>query len=93
MLFADRIRQLRRGKQLLQRQFAIARDIDRPLFSKIERNEYRAQSEQVVVIAKILKYNETKLLNLWLADQVTAMIAGDKTMADKALNIVKENIK
>jgi putative restriction endonuclease len=46
MLCADRIRQLRDKKQMLQRQFAAAMDIDRPLFSKIERGE----QEQIIAL-------------------------------------------
>lgn len=75
MLFADRIRQLRGEKQLVQRQFAAVMDIDTPRFSIIERSE----RERMIAIAKILEYDEIKLLTLWLADKITAVVADKKT--------------
>jgi transcriptional regulator with XRE-family HTH domain len=90
MLFADRIKQLREEKQMLQRHFAAAMDIDTPLFSKIERGERRAKREQVITIAKILKCDETELLTLWLADRIIEAIDNEKELAVKALNVVKK---
>ena len=92
MLFADRIRQLRGEEQSLQRQLAVARDIDTPLFSKIERGECRVKRKQVIAIAKILKYDETELLSLWLADRATAVVEDKQKLADKALDIAKRII-
>jgi len=33
-----------------------------------------------------------ELLTLWLADQVTAVVAKDKELSDKVLNIAKYNL-
>jgi len=93
MLFADKIKQLRDENQMLQRQFAAAMDIDTPLFSKIERGERRAKREQAIAIAKILKYNETELLTLWLADQIIEVIEDEKELAGKALIVAQKYIK
>jgi hypothetical protein len=62
------------------------------MYSKIEQGDCRAKREQVVIIAKLLQTGEKELLMLWLADQVTAVVADEKEIAEKALNIVKENI-
>ena len=93
MLFADKVRQLRDEKQLLQRNFAAAMDIDTPLFSKLERGERRAKREQVIAIAKILKYDETELLTLWLADKIIKAIGNEKELAGKAVKMVEKEVK
>jgi len=93
MLFAEKVRQLREEKQLLQRNFAAAVDIDTPLFSKLERGERRAKREQVVAIAKILKYDETELLTLWLADKIITAIGNEKELAEKALKVAEKEVK
>lgn len=64
MLFANKIRQLREEKQMLQRQFTSALEINTPMYSKIERGNRPAKCEQVVTIAKILTTDENELLTL-----------------------------
>lgn len=93
MLFADKIRQLREEKQLLQRQLASALEIDTPMYSKIERGERPAKREQVVLIAKLLNTDEKELLTLWLADQIFSLIEDKKKLATNALSIVLKNLK
>lgn len=93
MLFADRIRQLREEKQLLQRQLASALEIDTPMYSKIERGERPAKREQVIALAKILSTNETELLTLWLADKILGEIEDEAEIADKALKIAQQTLK
>lgn len=92
MLFTEQIKQLREQLRLPQRKLAEALDIDSATYCKIEKGERRAKREQVVVIAQILKTNVEELLSFWLADQVTAMVADEKQIADKVLNIAKENL-
>ncbi|KAA6326657.1 hypothetical protein EZS27_024266 [termite gut metagenome] len=92
MLFAERIKQLREEKQFLQRQLAATLEIDTPMYSKIERGDRRAKREQVVILATLLQTDQKELLTLWLADQVIAVITDEKELADKALNIAKQNI-
>jgi transcriptional regulator with XRE-family HTH domain len=91
MLFGNRIRQLREEKQMLQRQFAAALEIDTPMYSKIERGERRAKREQVVIIADLLEADKDGLLSLWLAEQVYNVVKDDE-YADKALNIVAKKL-
>ena len=92
-MFPERIKQLREEHQIPQRKMAAALDIDTATYCKYEKGERRPKREQVVIIAKLLQTDEKELLSLWLADQVTAVVANEKDIADKALNIVKENIK
>ena len=93
MLFADRIRQLREEKQLLQRQLASALEIDTPMYSKIERGDRPAKREQVIALANILTTNETELLTLWLADKILGEVVTETELADKALKIAQQTLK
>lgn len=93
MLFGNRIRQLREEKQMLQRQFASALEIDTPMYSKIERGERRAKREQVIALAKIFKVNPNEFLTLWIADRIIEAIKDEKELADKALIVTQEYLK
>ncbi len=93
MLFADKIRQLREQKQMLQRQLASALEIDTPMYSKIERGDRPAKREQVVILAKILSTNETELLILWLADKILGEIEAENELAERALKIAQQTLK
>ena len=93
MLFANKIRELRENKQMLQRHISAALDMDNAMYCKIERGDRRAKKEQISIIAEILQTDSEELLALWLADQVTAVIVEDKEIAEKVLSIAKENIK
>ena len=66
MLFANKLKELREEKQLLQRQLASALEIDTPMYSRIERGERKAKREQVILLAKFLDANEKEFLQLWL---------------------------
>jgi transcriptional regulator with XRE-family HTH domain len=92
MKFTERIKQLREERQMPQRQFAAALEIDTATYCKIEKGERRVKAEQVVVIADLLQTDKEELLALWLADQVAAVVADEKKVADKALNIAKKKI-
>ncbi len=93
MRFTERIKQLREERQMPQRQFAAALEIDTATYSKIEKGERRVKAEQVVIIAELLKTDKNELLALWLADQVSAVVTDEQSVADKALNIAKKNLK
>jgi len=92
MMFTEKIRQLREERQMPQRQFAAALEIDTATYCKIEKGERRVKREQVVIIAELLQTDEKELLSLWLADQLTAVVADEKELSNKALNIAKQNI-
>jgi transcriptional regulator with XRE-family HTH domain len=93
MQFTERIKQLREERQMPQRQFIAALEIDTATYCKTEKGERRVKAEQVVIIADLLKTDKDELLALWLVDQVTAVVADEKKVADKALNITKQKIK
>ncbi len=93
MTFTERIKPLREQCQLPQRKVAEALDIDSATYCKIERGERRVRKEQLSILAELLQTDEKELLTLWLADKVAAVVAGEKEIVDKVLNIAKENIK
>jgi transcriptional regulator with XRE-family HTH domain len=93
MTFTERIKQLREERQLPQRKVAEALDIDGATYCKIERGERRARKEHLSILADILQTDKEELLALWLADQVAAVVADEKKVADKALDIAKKNLK
>jgi hypothetical protein len=46
----------------------------------------------VLIIAKLLQTDEKELLSLWLAEQITAVMADDKELSNKVLDIAKKRI-
>lgn len=92
MLFANKLKELREQKRLLQRQLASALEIDTPMYSRIERGERKAKREQVILLAKLLGISEKELLQLWLADKVYDVLA-EEDCAYGVINMVAENIR
>jgi transcriptional regulator with XRE-family HTH domain len=78
MMFNERIKQLRDARRIPQRKLAAVLNIDTASYCKIERGERRARKEHIPLIAKILQSDTEELLTLWLADQVTEVVAEEK---------------
>ena len=92
-MFPEKIKQLREERQLPLRKLAAALDIDSATYWKIERGERRAKKEHIPVIAEFLQADPEELLKLWLADQVTAVVADEKKLSNEVLEIAKQNLK
>jgi transcriptional regulator with XRE-family HTH domain len=92
MMFTEQIKQLREKRQIPQRKLAAALDIDTATYCKYEKGERRPKREQVVIIADLLKTDKDELLTLWLADQVTAVVANEKELSNEVLKIAKKSI-
>jgi transcriptional regulator with XRE-family HTH domain len=92
MQFGERIRELREGQGLLQRQLAASLEIDTPMFSKIERGERKAKREQVEQLASLLHANLPDLLRIWLADQIIDLVKNEP-QATKALKTALKELK
>jgi transcriptional regulator with XRE-family HTH domain len=90
-MFAEKIRQLRESKQLLQRQISAALEMDNALYCKIEGGNRIARREQVIKLAELLDADQEELLKLWLADKVYDIV-GEETGANEVLNLVAESI-
>jgi transcriptional regulator with XRE-family HTH domain len=91
MIFANRIKELRESKQMLQRHISAALDIDNAMYCKIERGDRIARREQVIKLAELLGTDQEELLKLWLADKVYEIV-GEEDNANDVLNIVADNI-
>jgi len=92
MLFADKIRSLREEKKMLQRELAAALSVDTPMYSRIERGERPIKKEQIKILADILCTDESELLKLWLADQVSALLNGEEDIINDVLDIAKSGM-
>ena len=91
MLFADKIRQLRKDKKMLNRQLVFVLEIDTPMFSKIEWCDCPVKREQVVSIAEIFSTYETVLLTLWFADKIMEVVENKYLIANKILKILRSD--
>ena len=92
-MFNERIKQLRENRNIPQRKLAAAMDIDTASYCKIEKGERRTRKEHVLIIAELLHTDYEELLTLWLADQVTAVMADEKGLSNDVLEIAKQNLK
>jgi transcriptional regulator with XRE-family HTH domain len=91
-MFIERIKQLREERQLPLRKIAAALDIDSATYWKIEKGERRAKKKYIPIIAELLETDKNELLTLWLAEQVAAVVADEKNIANKVLDIAKQTI-
>ena len=91
MFLGKRIKELREGKGLLQRQLAAGLEIDTPMYSKIERGERRAKREQIIKLAEMLDTDKAELLTLWLVGQVYEIVK-DEEVAKAAINFVEKKL-
>jgi Helix-turn-helix. len=92
MLFANRIKQLREERELLQRHLAAALEIDTPMYSKIERGNRIAKREQVMKLAELLQTDRDELLSLWLAERILGLLEDEKELVRDVLDVVKKNM-
>ena len=53
MMFTEKIKQLREERQIPQRQFVAALEIDTATYCKIEKGERCVKREQIQIIAKL----------------------------------------
>lgn len=75
----------------MQRQIAALLDIDTPMYSRIERGERFAKEEHIHQLANFYSIDADELRQLWLADKVYDVIAGEEA-ANEVLDIVSEGI-
>ncbi|MBP8994686.1 MAG: helix-turn-helix transcriptional regulator [Bacteroidales bacterium] len=94
MLFTYRIKELGERKQMVQRQFAAALEIDitPPMYSEIECGDCRDKREQITIIARLLQIDDNELAILWFADKFIAIIGTEKDLAPKAFKIALKNV-
>lgn len=92
MIFGKKIKELREGQGLVQRQLAAIIEVDTPMYSKIERGERKAKREHVKLIAQKLNVDEKELLTIWLADKVLDVVDDEEEIKDDAIRYAQNEI-
>ena len=92
MLLGQKIKELRLGNGVRQRQLASLLEIDTPMFSKIERGDRRAKRTQVIQIANYFNVDEKELLTLWVADKVMDAVKYEEELKLDAIKVAQSSI-
>lgn len=88
-MFGEKLRELREGKGLFQRQVASELDVDTAYISKLENSEKPVSRAYLKKLAVLLCCPEEELLTLWLADKIYELAKGE-TVALKAIEVAKQ---
>ncbi len=93
IMLPERLKQLRDAAGLPQRKLAAALDIDTATYSKIENGKIMPNKNQIILIAKQLKSDESELLELWMAARIVAVTKAAVEIAPAAIKLVGETLK
>ena len=93
MIFGKKIKELREERGLVQRQMSAAREIDTPMYSKIERGERKAKRSQIPIMAQMFEVDEKVLLTIWLADKVLDTVEGEEEVKHEAVAYAQREIE
>src|SRR5690606_13470986 len=88
----EKLRHIRKEKELPLRKVAALLDIDVAILSKMERGERRITKEVVLKLANIYNHNAKELLVLFLSDKILYEIQ-DEDLAIEALKVAEERAK
>ncbi|MCH7408768.1 helix-turn-helix domain-containing protein [Belliella sp. DSM 111904] len=88
----EKLRSIRKDKELTLRKVASLLDIDFAILSKMERGERRITKEVVLKLADIYKYDAEALLVLFLSDKILFEIQ-DEDLGIEALKVAEERAK
>jgi len=91
-MLAEKLKELRESKGLVQRQVAAELEVDTAYVSKMENNDKPVSRNYLKKLAKLFSVNEDELLSIWLADKVYDVVK-DEALAIKALQIAEEKLK
>ena len=85
MSLTERIKQPREERQMPQRHFAVALELNTATYSKTEKTERRVKAKRLVALAKMLSFDETELITLWWADEMSEVMENEDLIAGKTL--------
>ena len=85
MSLTGRIKQPRKDRQMPQRHFAVALELNTATYSKTEKTERRVEAKQLVALAKMLSIDETELITFWWADEMSEVMENEDLIAGKTL--------
>jgi predicted nucleotidyltransferase len=87
----QKIRYLRKEKQLPLKVLAKYLDMDQAILSKIERGQRNVGRDKVIKLARFFKIDKDELLVLWLSDKLVNDLEGED-VALKALQVAEEQV-
>jgi transcriptional regulator with XRE-family HTH domain len=87
--FGEYIRKSREDKGLPLRKVAAALDIDTSILSKIERNERRATTEMIPILAESLEKSEKEIEIQFIQSAISTDFGGLKHLKDGLKEILK----
>ena len=85
MSLTERIKQPREERQMPQRHFAVALELNTATYSKTEKTERRVKAKRLVALAKMLSIDETELITFWWADEMSEVMENEDLIAGKTL--------
>lgn len=91
MKFTDKLKELREGHGLTQRQVAAALNIDVAMYNRFEKGERNMKREVVGKISLLYNYPIEELIKYWNAGRVYALIA-EEEMASEVIGLVAEDL-
>ena len=90
--FGEYIRQLREEKKMPLRKLAAKLDIDQSTLSKIERNERKAVSNMVPILATIFKIDYKEIKVRFLSDKIVSYLSNED-FPFEALKVAEQKIE
>lgn len=91
MRFGDKLKQLRRSKQITQRQIATELKVSPSIYNRFEKNERRIKREMLPLLSSILSIDIEELNSVWVADQIYKLLEKEKN-PQKIISIVCNNL-
>ncbi len=91
-MLAEKLKELREAKGLVQRQVAAELEVDTAYVSKMENNDKPVSRNYLKKLAELFNVNEEELLSIWLADKVYDVVK-DEALAIKALQIAEGKLR
>lgn len=91
MIFTEKLKELREGRQITQRQLASVLDIDAAMYNRFEKGERKMKRELVIRLAHYYGLPESTLLTYWLAGQVYTLLS-EEDNAEDVITMVAEDI-
>ena len=92
MTLGERIRQLREGNSMLQRQLASKLEVGDGYLSKVERDQKVLKREHLKTISDLFHCPFQELEALWVATKIYDIIK-DEQVGLRALKVAEEQIK
>lgn len=91
-MLGEKLKTLREGKGLVQREIAAFLEVDTAYISKVENNEKPLSRNHLSRLAEILTVPEVDLFTIWLADKVYDLLK-DEAVGLRAIQIAEVELK